>query len=333
MRLTLRTLLAYMDDILDPADQQDLGKKIETSDFATDLIHRSRDVVRRLRLSAPEIESSSRACAVTESSSQGSDHPNRAYSNRSPHGNTGSIDPNTVAEYLDNTLAPEEVAEYERICLESDIHLAEVASCHHILTMVLGEPAEVGEEVRQQLYRLPEEQSGGGRLRIEPNHGFSRSEEGPTSQEAEPLLASRPQAATQAFQSDDEHSVPDYLRKAAQVQRRNRLLWTAAIAIMGIIGYFASVAFTKPEMSKDVANIDPDSYALVDIPPFDPSNETSSATAETSDQLGPASAAAGSTIGASPASESGDTLASAPPFVPSTTNPSADERAPEQPSD
>ena len=32
MRLTLRTLLAYLDDVLDPADKEELGKKIESSD-------------------------------------------------------------------------------------------------------------------------------------------------------------------------------------------------------------------------------------------------------------------------------------------------------------
>lgn len=191
MRLTLRTMLAYMDDILDPEDAEALRKKIEESDFATGLLHRTRDCMRRLRLGAPK---------VTE------------------HG-TG-LDPNTVAEYLDNTLPSDRVPDFEKVCLESDIHLAEVASCHQILTLVLGEPAEVDPASRLRMYRLPELVTARLKAAGAPAHPpEAEPAAGQRRRDEEPTPAVRP----------SKPEVPDYLRAA---QQRKRRLWQAAAAVV-----------------------------------------------------------------------------------------------------
>jgi hypothetical protein len=186
MRLTLRTMLAYMDGILDPADAEELGRKIEESEFATDLLHRTRDVMRRLRLAAP-----------------GLGDPQ------------SSLDANSVAEYLDNTLHHEQVPDFEKACLESDVHLAEVASCHQILTLILGEPAEIDPAARQRMYGLPDLLAAPADSQVD-SAGVEAG--GPVPQaESEPSPPMPPR---------QKPTVPDYLREP---RKRGRFLPVAAL--------------------------------------------------------------------------------------------------------
>ncbi len=73
-----------------------------------------------------------------------------------------ALDANVVACYLDNELPADQVADYEKRCLTSDVHLAEVASCHQILSMI-GQRAKVPPEVRMRMYRLVKGREAMGR--------------------------------------------------------------------------------------------------------------------------------------------------------------------------
>lgn len=125
MRLTLRTLLAYLDDTLDPTLTKELGTRIAENEEVQALIERLRRISRRRGLAAPDLD-----------------------------GDDETTDPNTVAEYLDNELRPEQIVEVETAALKNDAYLAEVVSCHQILTLFLGEPAKVPPLARVRMYRL-----------------------------------------------------------------------------------------------------------------------------------------------------------------------------------
>ncbi|WP_442506250.1 hypothetical protein SH528x_005083 [Novipirellula sp. SH528] len=127
MRLTLRTLLAYLDNTLDPNDAESLRAKVAESGFAGQLVQRIRSSLAKSNLSAPAPD----AVGPVEEA-------------------------NVISEYLDSTLSAEQISEIERACLESDQQLAEAAACHQILTMVLGKTAEVSPELRQRIYSLPD---------------------------------------------------------------------------------------------------------------------------------------------------------------------------------
>jgi hypothetical protein len=122
MRLTLRTLLAYLDDRLASSNARELGQKLSSSPLATELAERIREVVRRRRLADDAVRQK-------------------------------TIDANLIAEYLDDQLTPELVALIEKEILASDHCLAEVAATHQILGL-LSDPVEIESGLKERLHRM-----------------------------------------------------------------------------------------------------------------------------------------------------------------------------------
>ena len=283
MRLTLRTLLAYLDEVLPAPQAEEIGKKLQESPMGNSLVRRIQDVLRQRRLSSPSVT-----------------------------GPGMGIDPNAVAEYLDGTLPADGIASVERICLESDLHLAEVAGCHQILALALEEPAELPPRIRERMIALgphsarvmaPTVAATGGLGELSGRELANRELSG---QALSSVLAQAPSAgsagipvpgvtapatspaATVSPNSSFEAGLPDYLK----TNRDKSRWWMYAVATIVLAGWgfltFRSSPFGAssggaatevPAGSGDMArDAGPSEEFLADATTAGPGNESASPT-------------------------------------------------------
>ncbi|MBS0203951.1 MAG: hypothetical protein JSS49_13685 [Planctomycetes bacterium] len=221
MRLTLRTLLAYLDDVLEPAQTKLIGQKIQESAVAGKLVSLIRLVVRQRRLKAPSVSG-----------------PNMG------------IDPNVIAQYLDNTLAPDQVVEVEKVLLTSDELLAEVASCHQVLALVMGKSAEVSEASRERLYALGPV-AAKDQLQVEEPRNVS-SNNGTAVPERDV------ERTAETVSAKPEHvEIPEYLRQNSWSQK---VVPAAIVAVLVLVclgllisdpGFLTGIQQAKSELGRD----------------------------------------------------------------------------------
>jgi hypothetical protein len=217
MRLTLRTLLAYLDDTLEPSQTKLIGQKVAESEIARQLVERIKDVTQRRRLTVPPTS-----------------------------GPEAQLDANDLAEYLDNTLPSERLAEVEETCLNSEVNLAEVSSCHQILTIVeelVGKPEKVPSPALRRMYTLSK--SGESRRRA-------------------PAAAAVPASVPAAEEGDEAllMGLPPVLR------RKPWLAWVASLASVVLLGAILGLAIWKSGMHEPPAS-EPLAVATAPTPAVD----------------------------------------------------------------
>jgi len=183
MRLTLRTLLAFLDNTLEEKDADALRPKVQESEFAKLITARIDSSLKQPRLSSPPLDEKG-----------------------------VGLDANDISQYLDNTLPAEKVPELEQFLLHSDMQLAEVAACHQILSAALEHEVSIPGELRHRIRCLgsPRELAKGSYADAEVSGWLKESDSSakasrtvggtPTSSaaSAESSLVNQPSATTHA---------------------------------------------------------------------------------------------------------------------------------------
>ncbi len=126
MRLTLRTLLAYRDGVLDPKEAALLEEKIKESSTAQQISQRIETGMRNRKIAPIPVDA-------------------REF----------GFEANLVAEFLDDTIPMETLPDMERKCLENNTLLIEIGSCHQILSRAISVPASIPASLRQRILELP----------------------------------------------------------------------------------------------------------------------------------------------------------------------------------
>ncbi len=220
MRLTLRGLLAYLDDRLDPATAAQVGDYINDHDKIRQLTDRINRVIRRRRLSTPD---------VAERQEMPVHHQD---------------DPNEVAAYLDGQMTGEQEADFEEICIDTDVYLAEVAACHQIMTFG-NDTLKVPPLARQRMVNLvkgPEAQP----LKVVPREA----------RPSKPLWDVTDSAP--AHEDENQALLEPLYHNILETRWRRGLLAVAAILLATFIGFIAfSVPWNKLPSATNVAEVAP----------------------------------------------------------------------------
>lgn len=205
MRLTLRTLLAWRDGLLTGTEQEELSAKVTDGSVAKGLLDRMQAVESRTDIEVPKVE-----------------------------GRGLAADANTVAEYLENVLPSDRLEAFERICLESDRHLAEVSECHGMLAEAPANRGDRGASDETLVAAVAERLAGG---LVEPSttdavpDGIRRQPAAPRSRRGEEEL---PPQIRLAEESVAESSAPASRRAASKGSPW--LQMTLAVCLLLMVG-------------------------------------------------------------------------------------------------
>lgn len=203
IRLTLRTLLAYLDDTLEPDQAKVIGQKIAESEVAHKLMERIKAATHNRQLPAPMVS-----------------------------GPGAKVDANVVAEYLDSVLEGDKLAELEEILLKSDVLLAEVAASHQILSMYLSQPGQVSAKTHERMYKLSKE----GRAKPAGKPKPARALPPPLEDDEEDELEDEMDQEEDPDEDEDEDSELDDSSVGAPLKARRRAVPLLPILALLVIG-------------------------------------------------------------------------------------------------